>query len=285
MGALYYVRRQHPARWLAGYFPERSTMAKDLIAKPFDYSLLDKDVSGKLRYHAGQLTRWRKAHAEAIIETGRGLAEVQELLADHAGGVFVAWVEAECGFSKRTAYNYIAAFDAFGGCANFAQLEPSAMYLLAGSDEAVQKAAIKLANKGKSVSHAVAKELVAEAKAAEPTRLHQTPEPITVDAVSVTPTEPAGEPCPNCGGTEWSEDTTGVACASCFHPQGEPLGDLDPGEPEWKTLQKKTVNTINALMRCFDDLHAAKKNKTQWSLAVNDKESHCKQLLTIAKEW
>ena len=33
--------------------------------------------------------------------------------------------------------------------------------------------------------------------------------------------------CPNCAGTEWDEDDDGVCCSKCYHPWGEPVGDVD----------------------------------------------------------
>jgi len=34
-------------------------------------------------------------------------------------------------------------------------------------------------------------------------------------------------PCPNCDGTEWTEENDGYTCNVCLHPYGEPAGDDD----------------------------------------------------------
>jgi hypothetical protein len=85
--------------------------------------------------------------------------------------------------------------------------------------------------------------------------------------------------CPNCAGTKWDEDEDGsVDCARCHHPYGEPAGDAD--EDRLKTQRQKTVKTIEAAMRAFDDL--------QVMLAKSEHEeaiAGCKRLLKIAKGW
>ena len=84
--------------------------------------------------------------------------------------------------------------------------------------------------------------------------------------------------CPNCAGTKWTEDEDGVCCSKCYHPHGEPAGDVD--EDRIKTQRQKTVKTVEALMRAFDDL--------QMMLAKPEHEEIiglCKVLLKKAKEW
>jgi len=84
--------------------------------------------------------------------------------------------------------------------------------------------------------------------------------------------------CPACAGTKWTEDEDGVSCAKCHHPYGEPAGDTD--EERLKTQRQKTIKTIEALMRAFDDLQTmlAKPEHVQ---AIRT----CKALLTVAKGW
>ncbi|HEY4721527.1 MAG TPA: hypothetical protein VII92_06745, partial [Anaerolineae bacterium] len=59
--------------------------------------------------------------------------------------------------------------------------------------------------------------------------------------------------CPNCAGTKWTEDDTGLACSKCHHPHGEPTGGID--DDRVTTQRQKTVKTVEALLRAFDDLH------------------------------
>jgi len=256
-----------------------------LAVTTFDYSQVSKDEKGKLVYYAAEIRKAKKSHAEAIIETGRLLSESQDVMAKHGSGTFCEWVDLECGFGKSTAYRYIDAFEAFKDCPNLGQMDPSAMYLLAKNDDA-KKVAIKMATKNTPVTHAIAKELVADAKEREPAPPKPKPTPppqgtgTSVDDEEITADE-YSESCPNCGSSEWKEDFDGVACAKCSHPQGEPLGDLDPGEPEWKTLRAKAVKTFEAGMRALDDLHEKKAKRAEHANAIVT----TKIIIKALREW
>jgi hypothetical protein len=84
--------------------------------------------------------------------------------------------------------------------------------------------------------------------------------------------------CPSCAGTKWTEDDSGVVCAKCHHPHGEPAGDVD--DDRLKTQRQKTVKTVEALMRAFDDLQTMKAHPRH-DEAINN----CKLLLKLAKGW
>lgn len=84
--------------------------------------------------------------------------------------------------------------------------------------------------------------------------------------------------CPACAGVKWTEDEDGVSCAKCRHPYGEPAGDTD--EERLKTQRQKTVKTIEALMRAFDDLQTMLA-KPEHSGVIADLKRH----LNIAKGW
>ncbi len=85
--------------------------------------------------------------------------------------------------------------------------------------------------------------------------------------------------CPNCAGTKWDdEDPDEVCCAKCHHPHGEPTGDVDVQRVE--NQRAKTVKTVEALMRAFDDLQLLS------PYAAHDSAiRRCKELLTVAKGW
>jgi len=69
-----------------------------------------------------------------------------------------------------------------------------------------------------------------------------------------------------------------VSCSKCQHPHGEPAGDAD--EDRIKTQRQKTVKTVEALMRAFDDL------QTMMARPYHaDAITACKVLLKIAKGW
>ena len=86
------------------------------------------------------------------------------------------------------------------------------------------------------------------------------------------------EPCPNCGSTAWEEDDEGVSCSKCHHPFGEPIGDVD--EQRMQIQRQKTVKTIEALMRAFDDLQRMKTRREHKQVIDT-----CKSLLKTAQEW
>ncbi len=84
--------------------------------------------------------------------------------------------------------------------------------------------------------------------------------------------------CPNCAGTKWAEDQDGFSCVKCHHPHGEPAGDVD--EDRIKTQRQKTVKTVEALLRAFDDLQTMRA-RPEHSEAIQT----CKGLLKTAKNW
>ncbi len=129
-------------------------------------TLTSKDTK-TLERHAVAIDRAKGRHVESILEMGKHLAEAQELLANHHGGTFNAWIEERCGLERRTAYRYIAAFRVFSGCDNLSQLfDASAMYLLAAEstpEEALQDA-LERAESGERITYSTAKEIVASHK-------------------------------------------------------------------------------------------------------------------------
>lgn len=104
-------------------------------------------------------------------------------------------------------------------------------------------------------------------------------EPIDVDS------EPAEDPeidygkCPVCAGTKWDDDVDDdVCCSKCRHPHGEPAGDVD--EDRINTQRQKTVKTLEAAMRAFDDLQLMKARPE-----YDDSITACKSLIQVAKGW
>src|SRR5688500_3443451 len=106
-----------------------TTIAKNTGA--FDYEGIDVDTKGKLFALAGQIQRGKASYAKAVIDIGKAIHQANELLAV-AGrdGKFSSWVEDECGIERRTAYNYLHAFDAFSKCTTIGQFSAGALYAL-----------------------------------------------------------------------------------------------------------------------------------------------------------
>lgn len=156
-----------------------ATMAE--LQASFDYSQLETDPRGKLIQLAAYVLQEHNKQAVSMIEAGRWLKDAHEILAGvGCEGKFKPWVEAECNFSLRTAYNYMSVFDLFGKCATLhAFFDESAMIVISAPStpaEARTKA-MKLAKNGHRVSHAKAKELIEECKPDAPPKPPKPPKP------------------------------------------------------------------------------------------------------------
>lgn len=84
--------------------------------------------------------------------------------------------------------------------------------------------------------------------------------------------------CPACTSTKWKDDDGNVVCAKCGHAHGEPAGDVD--DKRVSVQRSKTIKTVEALMRAFDDLNLMLP-KPQHGAAIE----RCKSLLTWARDW
>lgn len=120
----------------------------------FDYKILNQDKRQFLQETTRDLKERLQRTAQDIWEIGQKLADVQSRL-DH--GQFGSWLEAEFGWSRRTAYNFIRVYKAFQENAKFAQtnIAPSALYLLASpsTPQSIRDQFIQQAKTGTKVTH------------------------------------------------------------------------------------------------------------------------------------
>lgn len=227
-------------------------MSKELAAQVFDYSALSKDAKGKLIYLAGEIRKQSKAHASSGLELGRLFAESRGLL----GESFKTWVERESWHSVRSAYNYILAWENFGDCANLHNIELSAMYELAKNEKAKNKA-LKLAEKGVKVTHAMAKELV-EAEISDKGKPGGEPESSSLTPASSGPA--SGEAADSLGEDDRTDSTGTKPQDSSHRPprsgkdkpvvsqgQNGPLND----EPEAELTFAERVKSENGKIESF----------------------------------
>ena len=104
------------------------------------------------------------------IGIGENLDGVHHLLAGVGrDGAFTPWVKERCGFTPRTAYNYIGAYRVFGKCETISHFSAGAIYLLARESTpvaAVEKA-VDMTTRGEHITLAVAKQIAGESKSAK----------------------------------------------------------------------------------------------------------------------
>ena len=150
-------------------------IASELLpAEPalFDYAGFNEGQRQTLRIRASEINTLAKRAVQDVIEIGRKFAEVKDILGGN--GKFNDWLSAELGWSERTAYNFIGVYAAFGS-ADFAieNFAASALTLLAApsTPPAAIEAAAQMANSGERVTHAIAKEIVRQAKKAKPAQV------------------------------------------------------------------------------------------------------------------
>ena len=140
----------------------------------FDYQVLSEENRSLVQQRTRELKERLQRTAQDIWEIGKKLVEVRAELKGH--GYFDAWLRAEFGWSRRTAYNFIYVYEAFP-YAKFAQddiiIEPSALYRLASpsTPSAIRDKFIQQANAGSKVTH---KEVL---KAVTEEKLKQVPNP------------------------------------------------------------------------------------------------------------
>lgn len=144
--------------------------------------------------------RFRATTVEGMLEVGRSLSEVKDVLPH---GQFGHWLECEFGWTDRTARKYMASWEKFkseqGSVLN---MDPSAMTALA-SDSTPEKArqqAIEMA-KTEKVTHKQAQEIIArhrapKAKAVSSTGRAAGPDVPAPVAFSPAPFPPAPVPPP-----------------------------------------------------------------------------------------
>jgi len=97
-------------------------------ARCFDYGALAPEVAECLRKQTDRIRTRTKATCLAIIEIGRDLVAVRQSIGH---GLFVKWVEAECGFTPRSAQKYMRAAEFAEGKSELSSfLSPTTLYKL-----------------------------------------------------------------------------------------------------------------------------------------------------------
>jgi hypothetical protein len=129
----------------------------------FDYNCLDSQVREEVQQKTEEIKTLVRRSAQDVIDIGAKLVAIKAKLGH---GYFGKWLEAEFGWTDRTARNFIAVYERFKAeKITDLNLSPSVLYLLAADatpDEVT--AEVIQAAKEKKVSLAYTKELIAKHK-------------------------------------------------------------------------------------------------------------------------
>lgn len=132
----------------------------------FDYDSLDPTYRTVVQEHTEEIRRRLRRSAQDVCEIGRRLADVRKRLRH---GQFLVWLEAEFGWSQRTAYNFINVNKAFGDkFATVAKIDiaTSVLYQLAAPSvpEDLRSQVLKSAASGEKITKKALKLAIQEYK-------------------------------------------------------------------------------------------------------------------------
>jgi hypothetical protein len=145
--------------------PPATVAAIPVKVASFDYTSLAPNDAAFLRGRAASIRQAVKLTMEAVYQIGVELWWAKLKLRH---GQFIEWVESECGFSLRTAENYVrASVFAADRLATVANLPPAAVYRLSAKSAPpeVVKDVLARAASGERVSAAEVKRILREFKA------------------------------------------------------------------------------------------------------------------------
>lgn len=134
----------------------------------FDYQALTLVQQQSIQQKTGEIRARLRRSAQDIWEIGQRLTEVRSQLKH---GQFDAWLKAEFGWSRRTAYNFISVYETFQEHANFAQIDiaTSALYLISAPSTApeIRNEMIERAQNGEKITHQALKQAIKAHKEAQ----------------------------------------------------------------------------------------------------------------------
>jgi Protein of unknown function (DUF3102) len=129
-------------------------------SREFGYDALDPTLATELRGKGVKIRDQSEVTCTAIIETGHDLIAVKRVLPH---GQFLAWVEAECGFSHSTAANYMNAAKLADKFPTVGNLPLPTLYRLAAkaSPTGVVADVVRRVEAGKVVNDGDVKQMIA----------------------------------------------------------------------------------------------------------------------------
>jgi hypothetical protein len=143
----------------------RNRGKEEKLVTSFDYDVLSGNQRNVILERTREIRERLKRSAQDIWEIGQKLADVRAQLRH---GQFDAWLKAEFGWSRRTAYNFINVYEAFNQSENFARLDiaTSALYLLAApsTPKEVRDEFLQRAKEGEAVTHKELNQVIKQEK-------------------------------------------------------------------------------------------------------------------------
>lgn len=146
---------------LTGEERDVTETAEIMSGLAWDYTQAGDNAKAVIE-HTVELKRSERRASEAIIEAGKHLVAVKELLPH---GKWGDWLRTEFHMSERTAQNLMGVATKFGAkSATVADLTPSVLYLLAGDSvpEEAREEVVRRSQAGETVTKAVAKAVIEE---------------------------------------------------------------------------------------------------------------------------
>lgn len=272
------------------------------------------DLSEKLNAHASKIALLQRKGKDILFKLSYELYLARNSCLDHKNEqAFGRWVE-ELGISRSSAYRAISRWEqiaprvldcptvgqspSFDGFLCFAKFDDSAIDELAkpSTPKVALDKAIEIANSGKGLSKKEAIELIESCSdkgepggedVASIDRAHVADGP----ASSATAAETGqyyccsaefGEHEPSC--PNYTEESDGEPNPGTEVPERSHTGNAPPADSddkEFRTQKSKTGKTVEALMRCFDDLNRLRRrdDDIDWAL------TRCRELLQSARNW
>jgi hypothetical protein len=134
------------------------------VFQQFDYSALELEQRVVVQQRTSEIKGLINRNAQNTIEIGQKLIEVKARLGH---GQWGQWLKAEFDWSQDTAKRLMHVAKTFDQNPQFAEFDPSALYLLSApsTPEEARHEAIALAESGEKITHSKAREIVADHKA------------------------------------------------------------------------------------------------------------------------
>lgn len=247
--------------------------------KPFQPAAANElkavSLKGEINANHRECLRAGNETIQHAVAAGELLLKVKSLVPH---GEFKKWVEQFCDFSYDVANGYMSLQRKL---ASLSKMERAPLLNTASSITSLQKLLKPKENSKSSPRSSPTSGFSTSAETAEkPAADEPESEPeIKAETEQEPEAEPEPDKCPNCCGTKWKEDEDGKFCAKCNHPYGEPAGDVD--DKRIGDMRSKTIKTVEAAIRAFDDLHTLKPKSAEHKEAV----AGCKVLLKLARAW